>query len=221
MPFQAVLVYLVAPEKYHITVDIGAKMFSSPGKQGSNGFSIDAPVDPFPVNGRGRSILLTCGVRAAVTGRPGEGFRNPCDFAAEAVLFGKLFPRDPLFLTVLFPISELVVVTDPLPVADDISKDAESLAMALATIPNPFYTALITSERSKSATRSDPTKSGCLTDPSWRLRRCWSRSFSDALEIYRNQNRSIYLNRCIWPMSAIFLEPRYLRYHKRTQDAAL
>ena len=129
-----------------------------------------------------------------MTGRPGEGFRNPCDFAAEAVLFGKLFPRDPLFLTVLFPISELVVVTDPLPVADDTSKDVVSLAMALATIPKPFYTALITSERSKSATRSDPTKSGCLTDPSWLRVRVRERvALLIARGPHRNQNRMIPL----------------------------
>ena len=127
---------------------------SSPTKQGSIGFSIDTPVDPFPVVGRSRSLLFTSGVRTAVTKRPGEGFRNPCDFAAEAVLLGKLFPRDPLFLALFLPISEWLVVTEPVPVVEDTSKDVLLLAMALTASSIHLYTALITSERSKSTSEA-------------------------------------------------------------------
>ena len=72
-------------------------------------------------------------MRTDDTALPGEGCRIPCGRAAEAVVLGEDFPREPLLLFFSLTTSDPDVVRVPLPVADETSKEVVSLAI-LSTV---------------------------------------------------------------------------------------
>ena len=102
---------------------------SSPGNDGNHGFSKDTPVDPLPVDVRGRSLLFMYGILAIGFPCAGDACRKPKGRAAEAVDLGKLFPRGITLLCLSLVTSDPDVVTVPLPVVDEMSNKVLSLAI--------------------------------------------------------------------------------------------
>ena len=102
---------------------------SSPANEGNNGFSKDTPVDPLPVDVRGRSLLFMYGILAIGFPRAGEDCRTPNGRTAEAVDLDELFPRGIALRFLSLAASDPEVVTAPLPVVDEMSNEVLSLAI--------------------------------------------------------------------------------------------